>query len=305
MRSSPAAKRRDPSEPAGASKSTPGNGSLVIVATPIGNLGDIAERALDALRGADVIACEDKRVTVKLLSAYDIRTPMLPYHDHNADRMRPALIQRLQAGEIVALVSDAGTPLISDPGYKLVQAAIGAGVAVTAIPGPSALLTALVLSGLPSDRFFFAGFLPPRGPARRQEIRSLAGIPGTLVFYEAPSRLTQFLADLAAILGPRPAAVARELTKKFEEVRRDTLDRLAAAYEAGAAPRGEIVVVVGPPRAEAAEEDATGKLDAALEAALAAHSLREAAALVAADTGLPRRVVYARALSLRKPERPV
>jgi 16S rRNA (cytidine1402-2'-O)-methyltransferase len=275
-------------------------GTLALVATPIGNLGDMTRRAIDCLGQADIIACEDTRVTAKLLSAYDIRTPMLAYHEHNAARVRPQLIQRLNEGQIVALVSDAGTPLISDPGYKLVEAAIAENIAITAAPGASALLTALVLSGLPSDRFLFAGFLPPKSPARRAEIRALATVPATLIFYEAPQRLAKALADLAAMLGPRPAAVARELTKRFEEVRRGTLDALAAHYEAAGQPKGEIVIVVGPPGADAAADRNTeADLDAALQAALATNSVREAAALVAAETGLPRRQVYARALRLR------
>jgi len=313
------AKRADPSEAAIPSKSGPEKsgpekpapkkpsarsqlapGTLAIVATPIGNLGDLSGRAAESLAAADLIACEDTRMTARLLAAYGIRTPMLAYHEHNAARMRPVLIDRLKAGEIVALVSDAGTPLVSDPGYKLVEAAVEAGIALTALPGPSALLTALVLSGLPSDRFLFAGFLPPRGPARRTEIRTLAAVPATLIFYEAPGRVAQTLADLLAVLGPRRAAVARELTKRFEEVRRGPLDALAAEFEAGPAPRGEIVILVGPPAGEATSQGGEADLDAALEAALARHSLREAAALVAAETGLPRRTVYARALTLRK-----
>ena len=270
---------------------------MVIVATPIGNLGDMTRRAVDCLTDAAVIACEDTRVTAKLLSAYGIRTPMLAYHEHNAARMRPLLIDRLKRGEIVALVSDAGTPLVSDPGYKLVEAAIADGIPVTAAPGASALLTALVLSGLPSDRFLFAGFLPPKSPARRTEIRSLAGVPATLIFYEAPPRLAKALEDMADMLGPRPAVVARELTKRFEEVRRDTLDNLAVHYRDAPQPKGEIVILVGPPTADAG--GAAIDLDAALETALAKCSVKEAAALVAAETGLPRRTVYARALALR------
>jgi 16S rRNA (cytidine1402-2'-O)-methyltransferase len=278
---------------------SPAAGTLVIVATPIGNLGDLSARAAATLSGADLIACEDTRVTAKLLAAQAVRTPMIAYHDHNAARMRPVLIDRLKAGQTVALVSDAGTPLVSDPGYKLVEAAIAEGVAVTAVPGPSAILAALVLSGLPSDRFFFAGFLPARGPARRTEIKALEAVPGTLVFYESAGRLAKTLADLLAVLGPRRASVARELTKRFEEVRRGRLDELAPAYAAMVPPKGEIVVLVGPPEAESAPGTGEADLDAALEKALAGHSVREAASLVAAETGLPRRSVYARALALR------
>ena len=272
----------------------------MVVATPIGNLGDFTGRAVDCLSDAAVVACEDTRVTAKLLSAYGIRTPMVAYHEHNAARMRPQLIERLKQGQIVALVSDAGTPLVSDPGYKLVEAAIAENIPVTAAPGASALLTALVLSGLPSDRFLFAGFLPPKGPARRTEIRALSAVPATLIFYEAPQRLAKVLADLLAVLGPRQAAVARELTKRFEEVRRGPLDALAAHYAAADQPKGEIVIMVGPPQAGPAGGDMTdADIDAALESALATHSVREAASLVAAETGLPRRTVYARALKLR------
>jgi len=297
MRSPEEAKRAEGSEAPRTSKSTLLPGTLVIVATPIGNLGDMTQRAVDCLTDAAVIACEDTRVTAKLLSAYGIRTPMLAYHEHNAARMRPLLVERLKQGEIVALVSDAGTPLVSDPGYKLVEAAIADNIPVTAAPGASALLTALVLSGLPSDRFLFAGFLPAKSPARRTEIRTLAAVPATLIFYEAPQRLAKALEDLADMLGPRPAAVARELTKRFEEVRRDRLDVLAAHYRDAPQPKGEIVILVGPPAADAGAAEID--LDAALEAALAKHSVKEAAALVAAETGLPRRTVYARALTLR------
>jgi 16S rRNA (cytidine1402-2'-O)-methyltransferase len=274
-------------------------GTLVIVATPIGNLGDMTRRAVDSLTDAAVIACEDTRVTAKLLAAYGIRTPMLAYHEHNAARVRPLLIGRLKQGQIVALVSDAGTPLISDPGYKLVEAAIAEEIAVTAAPGASALLTALVLSGLPSDRFLFAGFLPPKSAARRAEIKALSAVQATLIFYEGPSRVAKLLDDLLAVLGPRPAAVARELTKRFEEVRRGTLDDLAAFYAGTPQPKGEIVILVGPPGANDDSEMSESDIDAALEAALAGHSVREAASLVAAETGLPRRTVYARALKLR------
>ena len=274
-------------------------GALVIVATPIGNLGDLSRRAVATLADADLIACEDMRVTAKLLAAEGIRTPMQPYHDHNAARARPALIERLKRGETVALVSDAGTPLVSDPGFKLVEATLAEEIAVTTVPGPSAMLAALVLSNLPSNRFFFAGFLPAKEAARRTEIRALAEIPGTLIFYESAGRLAKTLADLLFVLGPRHAAVARELTKRFEEVRRGPLDELASAYAGKAAPKGEIVILVGPPGAERDRAADAVDLDAALTEALAQHSVREAASLVAAETGLPRRQVYARALALK------
>ena len=270
---------------------------LYIVATPIGNLGDITIRALDVLRRADVIACEDTRVTAKLLRAYGIAAETTPYHDHNAVQVRPRLIRRLQDGESVALVSDAGTPLIADPGYKLAQAAMEAGLAVTAVPGASGLLAALLLSGLPTDRFLFAGFLPPKSAARRAALARLRDVPASLIVYEAPRRLAAGLADMAAVLGDRPAAIARELTKRHEEVRRGSLEQLTAHYAAAAPPRGEVVVVIGPP---AAGDQAAGNaaLDTALREALATLSLRDAVDAVTATAGRPRRDVYARALAL-------
>jgi 16S rRNA (cytidine1402-2'-O)-methyltransferase len=271
---------------------------LYLVATPIGNLADISLRALDLLSKADVIACEDTRVTRKLLAAHGLRTAMTTYHEHNAERVRPRLIEHMKCGKAVALVSDAGTPLLSDPGYKLVQAAAAAGIAVTALPGASAALTALVVSGLPSDRFLYTGFLPARSAARRQVLHELAAVPATLIVYESARRLPATLADMAAVLGPRPGAVARELTKLHEEVRREPLDVLAAHYAAAGPPRGEVVIVIGPPVAAATDTD---DLDAHLRAALATESLRDAVAAVAAVTGVPRQKVYARALELRRP----
>lgn len=270
---------------------------LYLVATPIGNLGDITQRALDLLRRVDLIVCEDTRVTAKLLARYAISARMLPYHEHNAERMRPELLQRLAEGRSIALVSDAGTPLVSDPGYKLVRAAIAAGHAVTALPGASASLTALLLSGLPPDRFFFAGFLPAKSGERRRELGALAGIPATLIFYESANRLAESLADMTELLGDRPAAVARELTKLHEEVRRGSLGSLAGHYEAAGPPKGEIVVVVGPPLAGTGAVSAAD-LDTALKQALAQMSLKDAVAAVAAATGRPRREIYARALAL-------
>ena len=280
---------------AGAERSalTPG---LHVVATPIGNAGDITLRALAVLRDADLIACEDTRVSDKLLRRYGIATRRIAYHDHNAERMRPRLIARIKAGAAVALISDAGTPLVSDPGYKLVRAALAEGLAVTALPGPSAPLTALVLSGLPTDRFFFAGFLPAKSAARQRALGELTAVPATLLFLETAVRLAASLADMAAVLGDRPAAVARELTKLHEELRRGTLADLAAHYGAAGPPKGELVVVVGPPSAApAAGEDA---LDEALGTALAQMSVKDASLVVASALGLSRRVVYARALAL-------
>jgi 16S rRNA (cytidine1402-2'-O)-methyltransferase len=275
---------------------SPLSAGLYIVATPIGNLGDVTLRALAMLAGADAILAEDTRVSRTLLARYGIETPLSPYHEHNAAEARPRALRRIAEGEALALISDAGTPLISDPGYKLVAEAVAQGLPVTAAPGPSAALAALCLAGLPTDRFYFEGFLPPKRAARRERINALAAAPGTLIFYEAPGRVAETLADLALELGPRRAAVARELTKLHEEVRRGALDKLAAEYSAGEAPRGEIVIVVGAAEARAPiSEDA---LDRDIADALATLSVKDAAAAVAAKHGLPRRRVYARALAL-------
>jgi 16S rRNA (cytidine1402-2'-O)-methyltransferase len=269
---------------------------LYLIATPIGNLGDVTLRALETLAGASTIACEDSRVTHRLLDRYGITTPLLPYHDHNAEAVRPKILALLDGGAAVALVSDAGTPLISDPGYKLVQAAQAAGHTVTAVPGPSAVLAALTASGLPTDRFFFEGFLPPREAARRERIDELAAVPGSLVFFETGPRVAAMLTDLADRLGGRPAAVCRELTKLHEEIRRDSLPALAQAYRDGAETRGEFVVVVGPPaKGEGAE---VVDLDGLLTQALATASLKDAVEAVATATGQKRRIVYKRALAL-------
>ncbi|MFQ5954818.1 MAG: 16S rRNA (cytidine(1402)-2'-O)-methyltransferase [Kiloniellales bacterium] len=272
-------------------------GGLYLVATPIGNAADITLRALDVLGRAEAIACEDRRVTGKLLRLHGIERhgPLIAYHEHNAERVRPGLIERLRRGQSVALVSDAGTPVLSDPGFRLVRAAIDAGLPMTAVPGPAAPVAALILSGLPVDRVLFAGFLPARRAARRKALAELAPVPASLVFLESPRRLAAALADMAERLGPRPATVARELTKLFEEVRRDRLDRLAAAYAEAGPPKGEVVVVVGPPPEVGPDQAA---LDRLLAAALDRMSLRDAAAEVAATTGVARRRVYARALAL-------
>jgi 16S rRNA (cytidine1402-2'-O)-methyltransferase len=270
---------------------------LHLVATPIGNLGDMTLRGLAALRGADRIWCEDTRVTRRLLARYGIAQPLAAYHDHNAERVRPAILAALRRGERVALVSDAGTPLVCDPGYKLVREALGENLPVTAAPGASAALTALILSGLPPDRFLFAGFLPARAAARRRAVKPWQALDAALVFFEAPSRLAASLADLAEILGDRPAAVARELTKLHEEVRRGRLADLAAHYRESGAPRGEVVVVVAPP--QPAPPDAV-EIDRRLRAALGRHGVRDAAAALAAETGLPRTMLYRRALALQR-----
>ncbi len=271
---------------------------LCLVATPIGNAADISLRALRALETADVVACEDTRVTGKLLAVHGLKAPLTAYHEHNAARVRPILIKRLENGESVALVSDAGTPLVSDPGYRLVGDCIAAGIPVTAVPGASSVLTALQLSGLPSDRFFFAGFLPSKSTARRRALAEVAAVPGTLVFLESAKRLAAALADMAEVLGSREAAVARELTKLFEEVRRGTLGDLAAAYGEAGPPKGEITVVVGPPAADA--EISEEEIDTRLRTALETATVRDAAARIAAETGRPRRAVYARALALAR-----
>lgn len=272
---------------------------LHIVATPIGNLRDISFRALATLAAADVILAEDTRTSKVLLAHYGIATPLLPYHEHNAAQMRPKILERLRAGGKLALISDAGTPLVSDPGYKLVAELVAEGLPVTGIPGASAVLAALVLAGLPTDRFFFEGFLPPKAAARRGRLTELATIPGTLVFFESPRRLAEMLADAGAVLGERQGAVARELTKYYENVRRGPLSQLAAHYGEEEEARGEIVVIIGPPSPDAAAPSGD-TLDEALRIALAKLSLKEAVAQVAAASGQPRRVVYARALELTR-----
>jgi 16S rRNA (cytidine1402-2'-O)-methyltransferase len=268
---------------------------LYIVATPIGNMADLSSRGADILHAADVIACEDTRVTGKLLKRYGIATPMVPYHDHSSPAARSDIIERLENGQTVALVSDAGTPLISDPGYRLVRDAVDAGIYVTAAPGPSSPMTALVLSGLPTDRFLFAGYLPTKDKARRDTLAEFAPVRATLVFLESPKRLAASIASMAEILGDRAAAVAREMTKLHEEIRRGGLCDLAALYAGIPAPKGEAVVVIGPPDHA---HNAPADLDGMLIDALAGMSVRDAAAMVAAATGIPRKEVYTRALAL-------
>jgi len=270
---------------------------LYIVATPIGNLGDITPRAAALLARADVIAAEDTRVTAKLLSHLGLRVPMTPYHDHSDERARAALVARMET-DVVALVSDAGTPLISDPGYKLVRDARAAGRRVTTLPGPCAAIAAITLSGLPSDRFLFAGFLPSKAKARGEAIAELAGLRATLVFYESGPRLAATLAALAEGLGNRAAAVAREISKLYEECVAGSLGELAARY-ADVPPKGEIVVMVAPPADDAVEEADDAAVDDALRAALADQPVAKAAKAVAKRYGLDRHAVYARALALK------
>jgi 16S rRNA (cytidine1402-2'-O)-methyltransferase len=271
---------------------------LHIVATPIGNLRDITLRALDVLGAADLIVCEDTRVFAKLASHYGIAASTIAYSDATQDLAEPRILRALAAGKRVALVSDAGMPLISDPGYRLVRAALAGDHVVTAAPGPSAVPMALALSGLPTDRFFFGGFLPAKQVERRRAISDAARVPSTLVFFEAPHRLAASLVDLADLLGPRPAAIARELTKLFEEVRRAPLTELAQHYASHPEVKGEIAIVIGPP--DEAVAPPAAKLDEALLTAMAGASLKDAAAEVAARYGLKRRDVYARALELKR-----
>jgi 16S rRNA (cytidine1402-2'-O)-methyltransferase len=270
---------------------------LYIVATPIGNARDISLRALDVLKGCDVIACEDTRMTSKLLTIHGISRPLVPYNDHNAPEMRPKLLARLGRGEVVALVSDAGTPLVSDPGYKLVREVIAEGMPVVAIPGASAVLAGLALSGLPSDRFLFAGFLPHRGGERAAILEELKGVRATLIFFESAQRLSESLASMLEVLGDRPAVMAREITKLHEETRRGLLSQLAVHYETAATPRGEVTLLVGPPRE--AEAD-TGKIDAALKAALPFMPVKAAAEMIAGLTDGSKKAIYARALDLKE-----
>ncbi|HYD17862.1 MAG TPA: 16S rRNA (cytidine(1402)-2'-O)-methyltransferase [Patescibacteria group bacterium] len=276
-------------------------GGLYIVATPIGNMGDITARAVEILGKVDVIACEDTREAGKLTSYHGLSTDKIPYHDHNADEMRPKLLRMLQEGSRIALISDAGMPLISDPGYKLVHEAVAAGIYVTCAPGASATLTALVLSGLPSDRFMFAGFLPPKSAARKSALGEVKPAPCTLIFYETAPRLAESLADMAEIFGNRQAAVARELTKKFEEVRRGPLAELAAHYEAEGPPKGEIVIVVGAPGADDAAAWTDEKIDALLLKMMDAEGMgvKDAAGFVAAQSGRKKGDLYQRALLLK------
>jgi 16S rRNA (cytidine1402-2'-O)-methyltransferase len=277
--------------------------ALYVVSTPIGNLRDITLRALDTLSHVDEVLAEDTRQARKLLDAFGLKTKVTPYHDHNGAQRRPEIIERLVSGARLALVSDAGTPLISDPGYKLVREASAAGISVIPIPGASAPLAALVTAGLPTDRFLFVGFPPPKAVARERFLEELADVRATLIVFETGPRLAASLSAMAQILGEgRDAAIARELTKLFEEVRRAPLGELARHYAEGPAPKGEIVVLVGPPVPDA--HPASAAWQAALERALQGAPLREAVAQIVAQFGLARREVYQHALRLRDtPER--
>jgi 16S rRNA (cytidine1402-2'-O)-methyltransferase len=271
---------------------------LYLIATPIGNLRDISLRALEVLGAVDLVACEDTRVTGKLLQAHSLKNKMMSYNDHNADQRRTPILDAVEAGQAVALVSDAGMPLISDPGYKMVREAVQRGLMVTSVPGANAALCALQLSALPSDAFCFVGFLPPKTTARKKVLQSWASVPATLIFYESAPRLADSLRDMAEVLGKdRPAAVVREITKMFEEARRDTLSALAAHYDEVGAPKGEIVIVVGGVQDG---DIAAVDIDEALQEALETMSVKEAAGHVAELTGQPRRVLYERALQLNR-----
>jgi 16S rRNA (cytidine1402-2'-O)-methyltransferase len=269
---------------------------LYIVATPIGNARDVTLRALDVLKGCNLIAAEDTRVTAKLLAIHGIAKPMVPYNDHNGHQMRPKLLARIERGEAVALVSDAGTPLVSDPGYKLAREAIAAGLSVVALPGASAVLTGLALSGLPSDRFLFAGFLSSKAGERQSTLEELKAVRASLIFFESAQRLADSLAAMREVLGAREAAVARELTKMHEEVRRGSLEELAAHYAKAGAPRGEVTIIVAPPQEQVID---SARIDSALTAALEFMPVKAAANLIADLTDGSRKALYARALELK------
>jgi 16S rRNA (cytidine1402-2'-O)-methyltransferase len=266
---------------------------LYLAATPIGNAQDISLRALEVLKNCDAILAEDTRNTAKLLAIHGISRPMISYNDHNASRVRPQIIKRLERGDRLVLVTDAGTPLVSDPGYKLVRDAIAARARIHVVPGASAALAALVISGLPTDRFFFVGFLPNTGDARRTALAEIKAIPSTLVIFEAPQRLKESLEDMFSILGDRQASVARELTKLHEEVRRGRLGELIRFYEEHP-PRGELTVIVGSSEPGAPD---WSRADALLEKAMVTMPLRSAVDLVSEALRLPRKMVYARALA--------
>lgn len=280
-----------------APKAAPG---LYLVATPIGNLGDITLRALETLAGVDIIACEDTRITRRLLERFSIAATLKQYHEHNAEQARPKILEALANGSSIALVSDAGTPLISDPGFKLVREVSAAGFPVIALPGPSSVLTALSVAALPTDRFFFEGFLPSKQHARRARLSELARIDATLVMFESGARVQDSLHDLADIMGERDAAICRELTKLHEEVRRAPLAELAAMSDA-LETRGEFVLVIGPPAAGAGMDDAA--LDNLLRAALAKGTVKDAVAQAVDASGRAKREIYARALELSKDTR--
>lgn len=272
--------------------------ALYLVATPIGNLADITIRALETLAAADVLACEDTRVSRVLLERYGIRRRTTAYHEHNAAEAGPKLIAALEEGKSVALISDAGTPLVSDPGYRLVGEALERGLRVVPIPGPSAALAALTVSGLPSDAFLFAGFLPVKAGQKRARLQQWQAVPATLIFFESPRRLAETLEAMAQVLGAeRQAAICRELTKTFEEARHGSLQELAAHYAAADTPKGEVVICVGPP---ADGEAAPADVDALLIGLAAEMPASRAAAEAARMTGQPKQELYRRLLALKE-----
>ncbi len=273
-------------------------GGLYLVATPIGNLGDITLRALETLAGVDVIACEDTRITRRLTERYAISAQLTPYHEHNAAVARPKLLAQLAQGASIALVSDAGTPLISDPGFKLVREVCAAGHRVVALPGASSVLTALSVAALPTDRFFFEGFLPPKQTARRARLTELSRLDATLVLFESGSRVQETLADLAAIMGARDAAICREMTKLHEEISRGPISQLAQAA-ASLETRGEFVLVIGP-QADGSQVMSMAEVDDLLRDRLAQDSVKDAVAHAVEVSGRPRRELYARALELAR-----
>lgn len=268
---------------------------LYIVATPIGNLRDITLRALDVLKLADAILCEDTRVSAKLLSHYGITSTLISYHDHNGEERRPQILKMLSEGKRLALVSDAGTPLISDPGYKLAKAVQEAGYYVSVLPGASSVLAALCLSGMPTNAFYFAGFLPPKQQAMQEMLRELAGIDATLVVFESARRLDDTCEAMLHAFGDREVAVVREITKLYEEVKKAPLSQLITYYKEKGLPKGEVVMVVSPPPEDAPSHDIEGLLATLMKT----HSLKEAASIAAEQTGMPRKEVYAIALSLK------
>ena len=289
----------DHKAPSGEGKSSAGRElapGLYVLATPIGNAGDITLRALATLAAADLVLAEDTRVTGKLFSIHGLKQSLSPYNDHNAAEARPRILEKLRQGARIVLVSDAGTPLVSDPGFKLVREAIQEGIVVTALPGPSAALAALTLAALPTDRFLFAGFLPNRAGERVRALEELKNVHASLILFESPQRLATSLAAMRDVLGDRPAAVTRELTKLHEEVRRGPLSELAAHYEKAGPPKGEVTLVIGPPEDVVPD---TMAIDAALQAALPFMPVKAAAEMIAALTGAARKSVYDRALELK------
>jgi 16S rRNA (cytidine1402-2'-O)-methyltransferase len=268
---------------------------LYIVATPIGNLEDITLRALSTLKNADTIVCEDTRISRKLLNFYGIQKPLIAYHDFNAEKTRPVILEKLKQGETIALITDAGTPLVSDPGYKLVQDILKEGLYFTSVPGPSSVIDALVLSGLPPDRFYFGGFLPVKAGALKNHLESLKSVPATLIFFEAAPRLLPTFKIMKDVFNNRTAVVARELTKKFEQVLRDSLENLIDYYEKNGPPKGEVVLLV-----EAGKQNEEPlNLDALILSALKNNkSMKDAVASVVKETKLSKKIIYQKALTL-------